>query len=313
MQRTSKFSSRSLVALAVYIVLLWGGGKCESKVLSWLLPLLRDHLHLSFKAIGQQRPAVPVNVLTAIVLVRLVAVLLATLVAAGIERRPWRCFGYGMHGAAKPFAMGGLLGFAAISVVMALMAASHALIFDGRMLHGAAVFNYGLRWLAGLMLVGVVEEGTDRAYPLVTIARSFGMVPAVLLTSLVFAWGHAGNPGEGFLGLLQVFLFGTVCALSVFRTGSIWWAVAFHGIWDWAQEFFYGTLGSGYWFDGHLFQFRAQGNVLLSGGTVGPEGSLYVFVVLGALLAYEIVWQSRNSGAWPGLLLQRDPSCAGNG
>jgi hypothetical protein len=31
------------------------------------------------------------------------------------------------------------------------------------------------------------------------------------------------------------------------------------------------------------------------------------------LLAYEIVWQSRNSGAWPGLLLQRDPSCAGNG
>jgi membrane protease YdiL (CAAX protease family) len=181
-----------------------------------------------------------------------------------------------------------MTGFVAISLLIAMMWLSGALTFDGLKLHGTLALEYGLRWLLSLLLVGIAEECMNRAYILIALARAFGLVTAVMLTSITFAMAHAGNPGENLAGLLQVFLFGSVCALSVFRTGSVWWAVAFHGAWNWAQEYFYGTLGSGYWYDGHLFQLRAHGRPLLSGSTVGPEGSIYVFVVLGCLLAYEV-------------------------
>ena len=36
--------------------------------------------------------------------------------------------------------------------------------------------------------------------------------------------------------------------MNVLRSGSIWWAIAFHAAWDGTEESFYGTIGSG---DGH--------------------------------------------------------------
>ena len=108
-------------------------------------------------------------------------------------------------------------------------------------------------------------------------------------------WGHFGNPGENALGLIQVFAFGLFCSVNVLRTRSIWWAAAFHGAWNWTQESFYGTIGSGYWFDAHLYQFRPRGKELISGGTAGPEGSIFVFVILAALLSYEIVMLRRTA------------------
>lgn len=83
--------------------------------------------------------------------------------------------------------------------------------------------------------------------------------------------------------------------MNVLRTGSIWWAAAFHAAWDWTEESFYGTIGSGYWFEGHLLQFRPRGASIISGSTAGPEGSLLVFVVLGILLASEFVLLRRKS------------------
>jgi len=289
----SRPSLRAVLALVVFILLAYLAGKSESFILPAIVSFLQSTLHLNFRPIFGPQPAVSVNKLTTIVIFRSVNALLITWIALKIERRPWRAFGYSRAGAFRHYGIGLLIGFVAISALMVMMWLSHVLIFDGQRLHGSDIVTYGLRWLVGLLMVGIAEECTDRGYALVSIARIFGALPAVLITSCVFAAGHAGNPGENFLGLLQVFLFGAILALSVFRTGSLWWAVAFHGMWDWAQESFYGTLGSGYWFDGHLFQFRPRGIGILSGASVGPEGSVYCLVVLGVLLAYELFWRCR--------------------
>ena len=290
----SRPSLRAVVALVVFILLAYLTGKSEKFILPMIVDFLQSTWHLNFRPIFGQKPAVTVNRLTTIVIFRSVCVLLITWIALKIERRPWRAVGYSRVGALRHYGIGLLVSFLAISALMMLMWLSHVLIFDGQQLHGSDTVTSGLRWLVGLLMVGIAEECAYRGYALVSIARVFGAVPAVLITSCIFAAGHAGNPGETFLGLLQVFLFGAVLALSVFRTGSLWWAVAFHGMWNWAQESFYGTLGSGYWFDGHLFQFRPQGSGILSGTSVGPEGSAYCLLVLGALLAYELVWRCRH-------------------
>ncbi len=292
--RYSRPSLRAVLALGVFILLAYLEAKAERLILPTVAHFLQNSAHLNFQPIFGPLPAVSVNRLTIIVVFRSIYVLLITWIALKIDRRSWGAVGYSRVDALRHYGGGLLAGFLAISTLMAAMWLSHVLIFDGLRLHGAEILTYSLRWLVGLLLVGIAEECLDRGYALIAIARIFGALPAVLITSCVFAAAHAGNPGENFLGLVQVFLFGALLALSVFRTGSLWWAVAFHGMWDWAQESFYGTLGSGYWFDGHLFQFRPRGSDLLSGATVGPEGSVYCLVILGALLAYELLWRYRH-------------------
>ena len=73
---------------------------------------------------------------------------------------------------------------------------------------------------------------------------------------------------------------GMVFVVALWRTGSLWWALGFHMSWDWAQSFLYGVPDSGGLMQGRLFATHAVGNPLLSGGTVGPEGSVLIIPVL---------------------------------
>ena len=67
-----------------------------------------------------------------------------------------------------------------------------------------------------------------------------------------------------------------VFSLSLWRTGSLWWAIGFHASWDWAQSFLFGVPDSGTIVANRLFATHPLGSALLSGGSAGPEGSLFV-------------------------------------
>jgi len=43
---------------------------------------------------------------------------------------------------------------------------------------------------------------------------------------------------------------------------------------DWGETYFYGVANSGHKLPGHLLNSTSSGPAWLSGGTVGPEGSL---------------------------------------
>jgi membrane protease YdiL (CAAX protease family) len=94
-----------------------------------------------------------------------------------------------------------------------------------------------------------------------------------------FALGHLSNV-ESTLGLVEVGLTGLILCLSLWYTKSLWWAVGFHAGWDWGQSYFYGTPDSGLLIEGHLLASHPAGNPLWSGGTVGPEGSPLVVLLL---------------------------------
>jgi hypothetical protein len=80
--------------------------------------------------------------------------------------------------------------------------------------------------------------------------------------------------------LLQVAAAGMLFCFSVWRTGSLWWAIGFHCTWDWAQLFIFGTIGSGVRFAGGVLTATPVGPTWLSGGSAGPEGSVLCFVGL---------------------------------
>src|SRR5262249_15609867 len=83
-----------------------------------------------------------------------------------------------------------------------------------------------------------------------------------------------GNTGETRVGIIDVVLFAMFAATTLRLTGNLWLAVGAHAGWDWGESFFYGVNDSGTSAAGHLLNSHVQGPNWLSGGSVGPEGSV---------------------------------------
>ena len=81
-------------------------------------------------------------------------------------------------------------------------------------------------------------------------------------------------------GLLAAAWIGMFFCLTLWRTGTLWFAVGFHAAWDWGETFFYSVPDSGMVSPGHLLSSSLRGPQWLSGGSVGPEGSVLCFVVI---------------------------------
>ncbi len=243
------------------------------------------------------------------------SVLIAAWLMGKIERRPSSAYGLGGRRRLPNFLSGLAWGVALLSLLVFTLRACGLLVFDARLLFGASALRYGAVWFAGFLLVGLFEETFFRGYLQFTLARGIngiydwlrsfgprateysvsggnqtalrsttqaapGFWTAAVLLSFGFGFTHRTNAGESPIGLLAAALIAVVFCLSLWRTGSLWWAIGFHAAWDWAQSFLYGVADSGMVAQGHLFATHPAGRALLSGGLTGPEGSLFILPIL---------------------------------
>lgn len=244
----------------------------------------------------------------------LACVLAATWVLSRAEDRSVADYGLKDTRAMRNLGVGALCGVALLSCLVLCLRATGAFVFDGRQLFGWAAFRYSAVWLCGFLFVGLLEELWFRGYVQFTIARgvrgifrrlgsahasAVGFWAAALLTSFYFGFGHGDNPGESPIGLIAAGLIGLTFCLSIWRSGSLWWAIGFHAAWDWAESFLYGAGDSGSIVQGHLLTSHPAGRALLSGGSTGPEGSLFVLpiIALAACAAVFTLPPERVSGA----------------
>jgi membrane protease YdiL (CAAX protease family) len=214
--------------------------------------------------------------------------LLVVLVAAGImavfEKRsladyflPWRAAFQGR------FWWGGAWGFLALSALLLVIRAGHGFFFGHVALAGSKIPYDAMIWALVFIVVGLTEEFTFRGYPLYTLSTGIGFWPAAILVSAAFGAVHLGNPGEDWAGAVAAGLIGLFFCFTVRRTGSLWFAVGLHGAWDYSETFLYSVPNSGLVAKGHLLSSSFHGARWLTGGSVGPEGSVFVFVVIGIL------------------------------
>jgi membrane protease YdiL (CAAX protease family) len=212
----------------------------------------------------------------------LLAAVLPALLLAQVEKRPWRVYGLPARQAlGKLFWVGVVWGFAAITLLLGAMYglrvfdAGHFAIHDGR------IVKFALFWAVFFLLVGLCEEFLLRGYSQFTLMRAVGFWPSAVLLSCIFGLIHLQNGGEQWMGLLAAAAIGFFFCLTLRRTGSLWFAVGFHAAWDWGETFFYSVPDSGTLFPGHLLKSSFHGPRWLTGGMVGPEGSVLCFVVIG--------------------------------
>jgi membrane protease YdiL (CAAX protease family) len=238
---------------------------------------------------------------------------LAGLALGHIESRRFSFYGIGRNRIVD-ILPGAFWGLATLSLLVAILRATHLLAFDMQALHGSAIYSFGIKWLLAFLAVGLFEEYLSRGFLQFTLTRGvFGLAEKISTTharpiaftiaaffmSLFFSAGHLHNARENPMGIVMTFLAAVVFSYALWRTGSLWWAIGFHMAWDWAQSFLYGVPDSGQISAGRLFHTHPAGNPLLSGGIDGPEGSVYVIPIM--LLAALIIRFTTRPGPQPPL------------
>jgi uncharacterized protein len=227
-------------------------------------------------------------------------VLLLLWIMSRIERRPYAAYGWGSRHRVRDFAIGLLCGFILLSLLVGVLWAAHLIVFDGIRLSGPQALLYGVKWLLAFCLVGLSEEFLTRGYLQYTLARGMaGLIPkrimhryaigfgiASVLLAILFGAGHSSHSTESLIGLVSAGSIGLLFSYSLWRSGSLWWAIGTHAAWDWAQSYLYGVGDSGVLCHGRLLASHPAGQGFLSGGVTGPEGSILVFgaILLGAVL-----------------------------
>ena len=226
----------------------------------------------------------------------LVRIALDLLVVAGVITilgRPWRGFPL-MGPRPVPLTLAGLaIGLMVmIATILAIIASGSATVSASAQTATSAAV-YGSGWPVFDFIGAAGEELYGRVAILLVAQSLIGWRGAIVVSGLMFSVLHLVNPGVSWLWLLRLFVQGAVLAYAVYRTGSIWWSIGYHTGWNWASAPLFGAAGSGYLDQGHLFDFRPTGSSWITGGPIGPEGSVFAF--LAVLCAFGLLKATTSS------------------
>ncbi|MCU1220460.1 MAG: Abortive infection protein [Candidatus Angelobacter sp.] len=218
----------------------------------------------------------------AVELILFLVLLLLAWVMSKIERRNVGVYGLPLQRSAlSGFVRGYFLwGFLPLAILLSILRALHVFYFGNLSPLNRQILGWGVLWFFFFLLVGLFEEFAFRGYFLYTLADGIGFWPAAIIQAILFARVHMGNGGETRIGIIATGVFALFAAATLWRTGNLWLAVGAHAGWDWGQSFFFGVNDSGVQVPGHLLNPHvSHGPAWLTGGSVGPEGSVLTLVL----------------------------------
>ena len=203
-----------------------------------------------------------------------------------LEQRPFSAYGLPpVRAFGKNFWIGTVWGLASLTLLLGAMRALGVFYFGGIAVHGVRLLKFAAFWGLLFLVVALYEEFLSRGYTQFTLAEGIGFWPAALLISMVFGGSHLSNPGESWAGAAGAGLIGLFWCFTLRRTGSLWFGIGMHAAWDWGESFLYAVPDSGIVVPGHLFKSSFHGPDWLTGGPVGPEGSVLLIILVAGLWA----------------------------
>jgi CAAX protease family protein len=224
------------------------------------------------------------------------AALLAAWIMAQFEQQPMGVYGFPSRGAfGKHLWTGCFFGFLEIAALIGLIAAFGGYSFGSLAEHGGAIAKWALFWSIFFLVVALFEEFLFRGYALYTLADGIGFWPAAVLLAGVFGWVHKHNSGENWIGVAGVVFVGLFWSFTLKRTGSLWFALGMHATFDFGETFLFSVPDSGMIFPGHLSNATLHGPKWMTGGTPGPEASVFDFLILATFfLLFDRLYPARQ-------------------
>jgi uncharacterized protein len=259
---------RLLIYFGMIFVLVFGAGVIARRLGSGAKNAPSDFARTIFQAISE--------------LVLFLVLLFLAWVMSKIERRNVGVYGLPLQRSITSSFIRGYFfwGFLPLAILLSVLRGLHVFYFGNLSALNSQIFGWGALWFIFFLLVGLFEEFSLRGYLLYTLADGIGFWPAAIIQALLFARAHMGNGGETKIGIIATGIFALFAAATIWRTGNLWLAVGAHAGWDWGQSFFFGVNDSGLKVTGHLLNpVIAQGPDWLTGGSVGPEGSVITLIL----------------------------------
>jgi membrane protease YdiL (CAAX protease family) len=224
------------------------------------------------------------------------AILIGWLCGKVLEDLPPRALGWGFHrGWLKDLLFGSLVGALSLLLATAIAAVPGGLRFTlnaplmfetiGRtLLTSAPIFIIAAAW----------EEAIFRGYPLQTMARSQLAWVAIIITSIIFSWGHLENPNAvaGFT-FVNTAIAGVWLAVAYLRTRDLWFPLGIHWAWNWTMGAVLGLPVSGIesLTPNPLLRATDLGPAWLTGGSYGIEGGAACTIAL--IISTLFIWRTQ--------------------
>ncbi len=202
-----------------------------------------------------------------------------------VDRKSFASLGFKFSGYRNDAIAGFLLAISILGIGTMVLHLSKFLQWTDITFEGKDLFiEFGL-----LLFVALYEEMIFRGYILGNLMDSFNRWVALVVSALLFTLFHVDNPNINIVPLINIFLAGMLLGVNYIYTRNLWFAIFFHLGWN----FFEGPL-LGYKISGinlsTLLQTEIQGDLLLTGGDFGFEGSVVCtgLMVISILLLYRI-------------------------
>ncbi|HEX2095492.1 MAG TPA: type II CAAX endopeptidase family protein, partial [Longimicrobiaceae bacterium] len=205
----------------------------------------------------------------------------------GVERRPFGAVGLAPSRVAiRELVVGTGIGAGLLALAVILQALTRHVGWIPDAGTPGGYLRFAAWTLAFFALAAALEEVLFRGYPFQVLVRAVGAWPAMLLSALLFAAVHAGNPNVRPLGLANICLAGVLLSVAYLRTRSLWFATAIHLGWNWTMSTLLDLPVSGLDWDTPLYTGVETGPDWWTGGAFGPEAGVTGALVLAAGTAW---------------------------
>jgi membrane protease YdiL (CAAX protease family) len=188
---------------------------------------------------------------------------------------------------------GTLIGTGLFCLTLALMFLSNAYRLHGGSF-GDMVGTFGM-----MLGVATIEELLFRGVLFRIVEERWGSLVALIVSAVVFGGLHLLNPDASVWGAVAVAVEGGLLAGAAYAaTRSLWLPIGIHLGWNFAESGIFGATVSGSDTTvGGLFTGTPHGLAIFSGGTFGPEASVWAVLTAG-IAAYLLIRKARKQGTW---------------
>ncbi len=200
-----------------------------------------------------------------------------------IEKRKIEIFGFTKKNIFKNYFVGLIMGLIAVSLITFIA------IFSGWIdvykMPDINILGIVIMFVA-FIFQGMSEEIVFRAVLMPRIAKKYGVLASIIITSIIFGVAHTANPNASPLGMINTILFGGVFAVIYYYFDNIWVCSAFHTIWNYFLSVVVGIEMSGMKASISIFSGMSNPSVnsILSGGAYGLEASILTTIAAVVLI-----------------------------
>jgi len=206
----------------------------------------------------------------------------------------------------KDFAIGVFLAISFVSLIFYIMYSNNWIEIKGSYLK-ISIDEYSFSTIIILQViknffVATSEELFYRGFLILVLTKAItdkyftknqAVLIVIIISSIAFGYGHAGNPNITTFGIINIALLGAIEGVSYWLTGRLGFAIGFHMFWNIFQENVFGMPNSGIRSKASFLKMESIEEFdFWTGGNFGIEGGiLSTLVFLVGILALFLIYK----------------------